>query len=173
MSELSVKAHKLQAAATAFWQERTEQERRMLGVGGAVVGLALVYGLLIDPALEGRAKLRASLPLLRQEAAELQALARTAAELAARPPIQAPRMTNESMTASLAANGLKAQSLALTGEYAKLELKGAQFAALVAWLDAQRRGAGIVVQESAITGLAAPGTVDAALTLHQPAGGAR
>jgi general secretion pathway protein M len=170
MSELTAKIHKLQASAQAFWQERTEQERRMLTVGGAVLGLGLFYGVLIDPALTGRAKLRQDIPQLRQQEADLKNLAAIATELKSRTPIQTVRMSNDTLTASLGAAGLKAQSLALTGEYAKLELKSAPFAALAMWLDMQRRSGAITVQEATITGLATPGMVDANITLHQRAG---
>jgi general secretion pathway protein M len=176
MSEARVKIEQLRAAAAAFWQERSEQERRMLAVGGAVVGLALFYSVLVAPALDGSAQLRKSLPQLRQDVAELKAMARTAAELAAKPPLQAPPMSRDALTASLNAAGLKPQALNLTGEYAKLELKGVPFAALVTWLDAQRRDGNVGVQESVITGLATPGMVDANLTLRTlngQAGGGR
>lgn len=172
MSEFTAKMHKLQATAQAFWQERTEQERRMLTIGGVVVGLGLFYGVLIDPALEGRAKLRKDLPVQRQQAAELQALGRTAMEYKARTPIQPNRLSNDTLNASLAATGLKAQSLAITGDYVKLELKGAPFAAIATWLDTQRRTDAIAVQDANITATATPGMVDATFTLQQRAAGA-
>jgi len=169
---LAVKMRARADGAAQWWQARTEQERRMLTVGAAVVGLALVYGLLIDPALSGRARLRDELPQLRQQAAELKDLARQASELAAQPVVQPPRMTREALTASMAASGLPTQTLTMTGEYAKLQLKGVQFAALVAWLDTLRREQRIGVQDAVITAQPAAGIVDASLTLHQPAGGA-
>ena len=46
------------ANAAAWWGARTEQEQRMLTIGGAVLAFGLVYGLLIDPALTGRDKLQ-------------------------------------------------------------------------------------------------------------------
>ncbi|WP_107869858.1 type II secretion system protein M [Pseudoduganella sp. UC29_71] len=170
MSEASMKIQQLRDTASSFWNERSEQERRMLAIGGIVVGLALVYSVFVAPALEGRDKLRKALPQLRQDVAELKAMGRTAAELAARPPVQAPPMSRDALNASLNAAGLKPQSLNLTGEYAKLELKGVPFAALVTWLDAQRRDSALLVQESVITGLATAGMVDANITLRQASG---
>lgn len=172
MSEFTAKMQKLQASAQAFWQERTEQERRMLSIGGVVLGLGLFYGVLIDPAVEGRAKLRKDLPALRQQAAELQALGRTAMELKARTPIQANRATNDTLNAGLAANGLKASTLTISGELVKLEVKGAPFAAIAAWLDTVRRTDAITVQDANITATPMPGMVDAVFTLHQRATGA-
>ncbi|MES2264760.1 MAG: type II secretion system protein M [Pseudomonadota bacterium] len=173
MSKIGASIAHYRATASLFWQARTEQERTYLSVGGAVLALALVYSIFIAPAVDGSAQLRKSLPQLRQDAAELQALARTAAELAARPPVQAPPMTRDSLTASLTARGLKAQSVTMTGEYAKLELKDVSFAALVTWLDALRREQRVAVQESVIGAQGAPGSVDAALTLRQVTGGTR
>jgi general secretion pathway protein M len=172
VSEFTAKMQKLQASAQAFWQERTEQERRMLTIGGVVVGLGLFYGVLIDPALEGRAKLRKELPLQRQQAAELQALGRTAMELKARTPIQANPLNSDTLNASLAANGLKAQSLAITGNFVKLEFKGVPFAAIASWLDTQRRTDAIGVQDANITATSTPGMVDATFTLQQRSAGA-
>lgn len=171
MSAAMTKIQQLRDSASAFWNERSEQERRMLAIGGAVVGLALAYSVLVAPALEGRDALRKALPQLRQDVAELKALARTAAELAAKPPVQAPPMSRDALTASLNAAGLKPQSLNLTGEYAKLELKGVAFAALVTWLDAQRRDSAVMVQEAVVSGQTTPGMVDAAITLRQAGGG--
>lgn len=172
MSEFNAKMQKLQASAQAFWQERTEQERRMLAIGGVVLGFGLFYGVLIDPAVEGRAQLRKDLPALRQQAAELQALGRTAMELKAQPPIQANRASNDTVNASLAANGLKASTLTLSGELVKLELKGAPFAAVATWLDTVRRSDAMTVQDANITATATPGVVDAVITLHQRVTGA-
>ncbi|MBV8123841.1 MAG: type II secretion system protein M [Paucibacter sp.] len=157
--------------AAAFWQARTEQERKFLAVGGAVVGAALFYAVLISPAMDGRGKLQKELPQLRQQAAELQALALEATALKGQASALPPPMSRDSLNASLSARGLTAQSVAITGEYAKLQLNGASFAALVGWLDAQRREGRITVQEASMTAQSASGLVDATLTLHQ--GGAK
>jgi general secretion pathway protein M len=156
--------------ATAYWLARTEQERKYLAAGGAVVLLALLYSLLIDPALTGRAQLKRALPELRQQAAQMQALAAEASALAAEPKTQVTPMTRESLAASLTARGLSPQSLAMTGEFAKLQLSGVSFANLMAWLDAQRRENRVMLQDGAVTALKAPGQVDANLTLRQDKG---
>lgn len=159
--------NQLKEQLSVYWLARTEQERKFLSIGAAIVLLALVYSLFIEPAAGARAQLRQDVPQLRQEAAALQALALEAAELSARPPVQVVPMTRESLSASLATRSITPQSIAMTGEYAKLEMSGVSFANLVAWLDAQRRENRIAVQEAAITGLAALGQVDATLTLRQ------
>jgi len=171
MSKLNDIIKDSRATAAAFWGERTEQERRFLAVGGIVVALGLVYGLLVDPALTGRDQLRKELPLLRQEAAELQALASQVAQLSAQPPAPSAPLSRDALNAALTKEGLTPQNLVMTGEYIKLEFKGVPFAALVTWLDAARRENRVVVQEGTVSAQSAAGTVDAALTLRQTAGG--
>lgn len=162
----------LKERLAVYWLARTEQERKYLAAGGAIVLLALVYSIFIDPALTGRAELRRQLPQLRQQTAELQALALEAGQLAGQPAPQPAPMTRETLTAGLSARGITPQALELTGEYAKLQLANVSFANLVMWLDAQRRENRISVQDMTVTALGAPGQVDASLTLHQGLGAA-
>ena len=155
--------------AFTFWNARTAQERRFLSVGAVLAALLLFYAIFIGPALDGRAALRKSLPELRQQAAEMQALALQAGRVAQQTVLQVPPMTRDSLATSLAARGLNPASLSLTGEYAKLQLNGAQFAGLVNWLDALRRENRIAVQDASIVAQDTPGLVDATITLHQRA----
>lgn len=156
--------------ATALWLARTEQERRFLGVGGAVVLLALLYLILVDPAVEGRAQLRRTLPQLRQQAAELQAMAQEAGTLARAPAAQVAPLTRETVNTSLSGRGLTPQSLSMTGEYIKLQLNNVSFANLATWLDEQRRANRVLVQDAVVTALPVAGQVDASLTLRQNTG---
>ena len=158
------------AAASLFWDARSGQERQLLVWAGAIVLLALLYLVLIAPALDGRARLRQELPQLRLQAAEMQALSAQAATLAGQAPTQVASMSSDSLNSSLAARGLTPQSLAVTGEYAKLRLSGVPFSSLIDWLAAQRRESRIAVQEANIVAQPAAGLVDATLTLHQGAG---
>jgi general secretion pathway protein M len=153
--------------ALAWWLGRTDQERKFLAVGGGIAVVALVYALLLAPAIEGRDSLRRALPELRQQASQLQALAAEAQTLAANPAPPAPPMTREALVASMAQRSLTAGSITMTGEYAKVQFNGVSFANLVSWLDAQRRENRIQVQDAAFTALAAVGQVDATLTLRQ------
>jgi general secretion pathway protein M len=164
----------LRGSAAAFWSARSEQERRYLVAGAIVVGLALVYALFIDPALTGRERLRRELPQLRQETAEMQALAAQAAQLAQSAVQSAPQpapLSRDALDATLAERGLKAQNLTVTGDYVKAEFKGAQFAGLVTWLDAARRNDRLAVQEAKIAAQDgkqdSAGLVDATLTLRR------
>jgi general secretion pathway protein M len=157
-------------SVTLYWLGRTEQERKFLGAGGAVVVLALVYSVAIDPALTGKANLQRDLPKLRLQAAELQALALEAGDLARQPPVQPAPMTKEALSASLLARSLTPASLSVTGEYAKLQFTGVSFANLEGWLETQRRENRAAVLEATFTGQTPAGNVDATLTLHQDRG---
>jgi general secretion pathway protein M len=157
-----------------YWLARTEQERKYLAVGGIVVLAALVYMLFMAPALNGREKLRAQLPQLREEAAKMQALALEAGELARQPAPQVTPMTRETLSASLASRSITPTSLVVSGDFAKLQLNGVAFAAVYSWLDAQRRENRILAEDVAVTAGAPAGQVDAVLTLRQNTGdGAR
>ena len=155
------------AAAATWWSARTEKEQRMLAIGGIVVALGLVWGVLIDPALTGRAKLQKELPQLNQHVAELQSVAVEAAQLAAQPPVQPQPLIKDVVAARLQAAGLTSQNLAVTVDYIKVEFKGVPFAGLVTWLDAMRREQRVVVQEGSLTQQGPAGQVDANLTLRQ------
>ena len=157
----------LRERALAYWLARTDQERKFLAAGAGVAVLALVYLLFIDPALTGRDQLRRALPELRQQAAQMQALAAEAQALNAQPAPSVAPMTREALTSSLAARGLTATSLTLTGEYVKVQFDGVSFANLFAWLDAQRRESRVLVQDAAFSAKDAVGQVDATLTLRQ------
>jgi len=167
VSKLSETVKGWRASADSFWSARTEQERRMLVIGGAVVALGLIYGLLIDPALTGREKLRRELPLLRQEAAELQALASQAAQLSAQPATPPAPLSREALNTALAARGLTPQNVVATGDYFKIDFKNVPFAGLVTWLEAARSENRLAVQEGTVSAQDAAGMVDATLTLRQ------
>ncbi|WP_426340886.1 type II secretion system protein GspM [Pseudoduganella sp. S-14] len=167
MAKLNDAMNGYRAAADAWWAARTEQEQRMLSVGAIVLALGLVWGVLIDPALSGRAKLQKELPQLNQQVAELQALAGEATQLAAQPPVQPQPLSKDGVAARLQAAGLATQNLAVTGDYIKVEFKGVPFAGLVTWLDAMRREQRVVVQEGSMTQQGPAGQVDANLTLRQ------
>ncbi len=159
--------------ALLAWNARTEQERRFLGVGAGVVVLALLYSVAIAPALNGRSQLNKDLPRLRQEAAQMQALAVEAAQLANQPVAKLLPMSKESLTASLTARSMAPVSLSMVGDYAKVQLKDANFANLVNWLDTQQRESRIAVQDATVTAVNDAGQVDAVLTLRQANPGAR
>lgn len=164
------KLNGLKQTASTFWSERNQRERNMLAAAIVVVVVALFYLLLIDPAASGRKDLEKKLPALRQQAAEVRALAKDAGGLSAKSTTPPAAVTRESLEASLQRKGLKPQNLSLTGELAKVQLQSASFAGLVDWLDEMQRTERLSVVDANITAQAQADMVNATLTLRQQRG---
>lgn len=150
-----------------FWSARDARERRMLSIAAVVVGLAVLYLLLIDPAIEGRAQLNKTLPNLRQQVAQMESLAKEASELSE---VEAPAVepvSRPSVEAALARNGLKAQNLTVNNEMVVTQFSGVSFAQLIRWLQDMQKTAMTTVVESNIVAQDQPDTVNATLTLRQ------
>lgn len=157
----------LKQGAAAFWNERNKREQNMLAAGIAAVVIALIYVVLLDPAMSGRKDLERKLPALRQQSAEVQALAREAQSLGQKTAAPPPAVTREAMESSLAAKGLKAQNLAVTGELVKAQLNGASFAAITDWLTEMQRTMRLSVLDANIEAQQQVDIVNASLTLRQ------
>ena len=155
------------AAASAFWLERNARERSLLLLAGSVLGLGLLYVLFIDPALQGRAQLEKSLPLLRQQAAELQTLSKEASGLTAQAATSVAPMSRDSIAAGLARKGLNAQNVTLSADFAKVQLTAVPFANLLRWLDDAQKVERLMVVDASISAQEPPGSVNAVLTLRQ------
>lgn len=157
------------ANAAQFWTERNRRERVLLTLAAAVVLLGLVYLLLIDPALQGRAQLHKNLPVLRQQSAQLQTMATRAAALpAVTAPAAAAGVSKESIEAILQKNDLKAQSVSWNGEFARLQFTDVPFSTLLDVLQTLQATMRLAVVEANITNTnaAIAGSVNASLTLR-------
>ena len=151
-----------------FWAVRDARERAMLAVAALVVTVGLAYALLIDPALSGRDQLNKNLPVLRQQVAQIQALSKEAAALSGKSAAPLIAMSKENIEAALARNGLKPQSVMLTGDFAKVQLSAVSFAGTLNWLDDMQKTALLSVVDANIVVLAQPDMVNATFTLRQP-----
>jgi general secretion pathway protein M len=152
---------------SAFWAARDARERKLLTIACAVILFGLIYGLLFGPAMAGREQLNQNLPVLRQQAAQLQAMARELAGLTAQTPPPIAPLGKENLERTLAAKGLKAENLAITGELAKVQLSAVSFTDLLQWLDDIRKTTLVVMVDANIVALPQPDTVNATLTLRQ------
>ncbi len=150
-----------------FWAVRDARERAMLATAAVVIAFGMIYALLIDPALTGRNQLNKNLPVLRQQAAQLQALSKEAAALSGKPAPPVAVMSKESIEAALSHKGLKPQSVILTGDLAKVQLVAVSFSSTLNWLDEMQKTAQLSVADANIVALAQPGMVDVTLTLRQ------
>lgn len=155
----------------AFWDERTEREKRLLGWGGMVLIAVIAYSVLWSPAQEGRAKLQGELPTLRGELAQMTEQANEARSLVAASQGVAPTglALRDALTASLADHGLAAASpLQIVGDGVQIQLKNASFPTWTQWLDDVRHQFKAQVVEAHISALKADGQVDLTAVL-QPA----
>jgi general secretion pathway protein M len=152
---------------SAFWAVRNARERAILAAGTLAVTFGMVYALLIDPALAGRTQLNKSLPVLRQQVAQMQALSKEAATLSGKSASPSIAMSKENIEAALVRNGLKAQSVMQTGDFAKVQLTTVSFAGTLNWLDDMQRSALISVVDANIVALDQPDMVNATFTLRQ------
>lgn len=151
-----------------FWTARDARERAMLAAATVVAALGLTYALLIDPALSGRDRLNKSLPELRQQVAQLQALSQEAATYTATAAAPMAAISVESIKAALEAKGLKPQSVTLSGGLVKVQLTAVSFAGTLNWLDEMQKTARLSVADANIVAQDKPDTVNATLTLRQP-----
>lgn len=128
-------------AWNAFWKARNRRERSMLMTAAVVCVFGLLYVLVIDPAVNGTASLSRSLPLLRQQTAQMRQLA---TQLSQQPPQQmqqdsAPAaplaLTREAFIASLRAAGLNASGIEVDERGARVQFAAVPPAGLIAWLE--------------------------------------
>lgn len=151
-----------------FWAVRDARERAMLAVAALVVTLGLIYAMLINPALAGRERLNKNLPELRQQVAQMQALSKEAASFSGNPATPLIAVSKQNIEAALARNGLKPQSVMLTGDFAKVQLASVSFAGTLNWLDEMQKNALLSVTDANIVALAQPDMVNATFTLRKP-----
>ena len=154
-------------AFAEFWEARNVRERTLLALAALVVAFGLAYSVLVDPALAGRKQLNSDLPVLRQQVAQLRAMAKQASLLSATPAVLPAAMTREGIEAALARNSLKAQDVLLNGDFAKIQLSSVSFANMLFWLDDMQKAALLSVTDADIVALPQPDKVNATITLRQ------
>jgi len=161
----------LQESVALFWSERDARERSMLGIGMLAVLLLLVYAILFAPALKGRAQLNKDLPTLRQQGAEMQALAKQALQLNGSAAIQPESVSQESIAASLTARGMKPKNLSVNDGLVRLQLDPVSFSNLLSWIDERQKVSRMTVLDANFIAAPQLDTVNATLTLKQQGNG--
>ncbi|HXA46089.1 MAG TPA: type II secretion system protein GspM [Burkholderiaceae bacterium] len=157
----------LTESATAFWSVRNERQRSMILLGSVALLMLLVYTIFFGPALSGRAKLQLDLPLLRQKAAEIQALSKQAAELKTGGAQDSTPVSQESLTASLSSRSMKPVNLAVSDDSVRVQLNAVSFAGLIEWINDQQKVAHLTVIDATFTALPQNDMVNASVTLKQ------
>ncbi len=154
-------------AESRFWNERTPRERSILVAGGALLLLLLLWFVLVEPALEGRARWQKDLPALRADYAQMQALAQQAGDVPA--PAGAARPADlGAIERSLADAGLKPQSLNVSDELVRASFTDVSFSALTDWLQRAQRDSRLVVSEASVNARDRIDRVDASVSLRKP-----
>ncbi len=158
---------KVQQSGTSFWSARDVRERKILLLAVLFIAAVLIYLALVAPALKGRAQLRATLPQLHEQVAQMQALSNDASRLSAPAPVNRMEMSNDMLASALSAHGLKAASLNISGATAQLQLKSVSFGQTLAFLEQIQQTAQISVDAAKISALNKTDMIDASFTLHQ------
>lgn len=166
------------------YQALAPRERRLVNGAGLLLGLALVFTLLVEPALGTVRKLREELPRLHGQAALVADLATQATALrrqAAAPATALPTATD--LGASLERAGLPADHWKLEpagqGDSVTLAVSELPASALLRWLELSASDWGLAVREIALTratnanGRPLPGLVNGRVTLALPTRQAR
>lgn len=152
------------------WAALQSRERRILGIGGSLTVLVLVWLLAFEPAWLGRKKLATELPALRGQLAQMEGLAAEARRLAGQAPQGAdtPAQLKVALEQSLEAAGLKGSvsQLTVAGDLIDLRFKAVAFAAWVAWFEGALRETRLRAVDVAVERETASGLVSARLTLE-------
>jgi general secretion pathway protein M len=128
------------APLAAWWRALAPRERRLLAVGGAVLGLYLLWALAIAPAWRTLQRAPVELDALDAQLQTMQRLAAEAQQLRAAPPVNA-EMAAAALKAATERLGDKGKLVLQGGERAVLTLGGVSTGELRAWLAEARSGA--------------------------------
>ncbi|MDR0457675.1 MAG: type II secretion system protein M [Burkholderiaceae bacterium] len=141
------------AAATAwraFWQRLAPRERMAVALAAAVIGVGLIWGLLLVPALGALRQAGQERLALAAQAQQMQRLVQQAQALKALPKLSAADALRALQTATDQRLGQSAK-LTAQGERASLTLTRVSAAQLAAWLAEARANARASVQEMRLT----------------------
>ena len=161
----------MMSSLSLFWSERTPRERRMLGLGAAMLLAILCWLVLLAPALQARAQWQKDLPALRADLAQMQAWSQ---ELRSRPvrAVSSTQTINKiNLERSLADKGMKAQSLNLNQSsrdtQVQLSFTDTSFSALTEWLQQVQGSMQLVVIDASVTAKERIDRVDAKFSLRK------
>jgi general secretion pathway protein M len=158
-------------AAVQRWQQLQQRERRIVGVGAAVLVALLLYLFAFEPAWQGRQRMQAELPTLRAQLAQMEALATEARQLAGSAGTRdTPEQFRQQLEQSIAAAGLRERVTQLTQAEQLMDLRfeAVGFAQWLAWFDMAVRETRMRVVDVAVERTATPGQVAARVTLELP-----
>jgi general secretion pathway protein M len=149
------------------WVGLGPREKRIVKIGGAIVGLALLVGLLIDPAIRNIGQIEKALPAQRQDLATVRAYAEEARRLnAASTGSNRAAITDlkQELEKSAERAGLgSGVKVAVTQQQATMTLTKISFTALSDWLGSVPRELGVQIIRAKIERAGADGLVSGEL----------
>ncbi len=153
---------------TQFWDDRNTREKLLLGWGGALLVLVVLYSLLWSPAAENSEKIATSLPGMRLQLAQMTEQANEARSLAAAAQGVAPTgiALRDALTSSLSDHGFAAAQVQVVGNGVQIQLKNAAFPAWTQWVDDVRKQFKVQVGEAHATALKEDGQVDLTVVMQ-------
>lgn len=157
------------------WASLSVRERRLIGLGGLLVGIALLWAVAYEPAATGRARLLAERATWQADLARMEALSVQARQLGAVVPAEPPSLESlrERLESSLDAAGFRSQvqSIRISSDQIELRFKSVPAQAWLAWLDTALIETRLRVGRLSLDREgppAAPGTVSVRITLERP-----
>jgi general secretion pathway protein M len=127
------------AALGSAWNARSPREKQLIGIGGTLVAVFVLWSLAVQPALRTITRAPAELDALELQLQTMQRLAAEAGTLRAAPAIN-PEQAAMALRTATERLGDKGKLL-LQGDRATLTVTGAGTAALRDWLAEARSGA--------------------------------
>lgn len=156
-------------ALADFWAQRAPRERLALAAAAAVVAIAAIYLLLIEPAATGIPRLERTLPAMRSQAEQLDRLLAEVASLKSRPQsaVLLPAEARAALERSLQSAGLKSAKIAPLSEGdVQLTFANVPYAAWTTWLAGVERELGAKAIAVAARATGTPGAADIEVTLR-------
>jgi general secretion pathway protein M len=156
-------------ALAEFWAQRAPREKLALAAAAAVVALAAIYLLLVEPAATGIARLERTLPAMRAQAEQLDRLLAEVAGLKSRPQpaVLPPAEAKAALERSLQAAGLQAARIVPLSEGdLQIAFANVPYAAWTTWLAGVERELGARATSVAARATGTPGAADIEVTLR-------
>jgi len=155
--------------ARARWNALAARERRAASILAGFLGAALFYLLVWSPVQGGLARARAHLASVQVQLAQVQEQAALVEKVRSTPRSAPPSDTAGAIEQAARRHGLREQLKRVEAEGAgrvRVQIEGASFSALTAWLVELQQQSGLRAESAMIERHANPGTVNVRLLLR-------
>ncbi len=158
----------------AWWISLQTRERMILVIAAAIISIALVYLVLIEPILEQRTALNNQVKAQYKTLVWMQRTSQQVQQLKADTTLSKPANSGQSLLALVESSAKRSkirkpiQRMEPEGQSgAKLWLEDADFDSLIRWVGALERNQNVVVTRATISRGNSPGRVDSRLSLQR------